>query len=426
MPRTMRLPAWIALALLLLGLAGPISPAYGQKRSARKKAPAKAAKPPEPKLPPFPPQAKSAIVIEELSGKVLFEKNADARRFPASTTKILTALLLLEKTKPTDVIVAPPDVETVGGSSLHLKPGESLTASEMLYALMLRSANDGCYAVAKHISGSVEAFAQLMNERAAQIGCTRTHFHNPHGLNDDQHWTSAHDLARMAREAMKRPEFRRVVATRKYQVTRSQNQEDRWLISKNHPLEKDPTADGIKTGYTNPAGHCYVGSATRNGFRVITVVLASPDWQTEHFALLDYAFKNFERKRLEGPGEIVRQVPIESGNKETVPAVLDQPVYYAAKKGHAPAVEAAVKVDSLVAPVAKGARIGTVEFRDGSGWKLELPLFAAEDVAFREHSLAAEILSVAWPFAVYGGAGLATLGLVGGFALRFRRRFRAL
>jgi len=125
-------------------------------------------------------------------------KNADIPRYPASTTKVMTGLLLAENTLPEDTIVAPSDVDAITGSKMHLKPGEKVSAGDMLYALMLRSANDGCYAVALHISGSVPAFAKLMNQRAQELGCTHTHFHNPNGLNDTQHLTTAHDLAMIA------------------------------------------------------------------------------------------------------------------------------------------------------------------------------------------------------------------------------------
>ncbi len=145
--------------------------------------------------------AKSAIIIDAGSGKVLWSKNAESSMFPASTTKIMTALLLIEHCKMTDMITAPADIEKVKEASMHLKPGEQVSVHDMLYALMLRSANDGCYAVATHISGSVEEFSKLMNLRARQAGCTHTHFHNPNGLNDRDHTTTAHDLALMGRAA---------------------------------------------------------------------------------------------------------------------------------------------------------------------------------------------------------------------------------
>lgn len=392
----MRGRAWISLVLLLgVGKALPVEP------------------------PPL-IQAKSAIVIEERTGRVLFEKGADDRRFPASTTKIMTALLLIERCRPEEIITAPADVEKVPPSSLHLKPGEKVSAQNMLYALMLRSANDAAYAVACHIGGNEEGFAQLMNGRAKAIGCTHTHFHNPHGLNDDLHSTSARDLSLMAREAMKYPEFRKVVATRKTQITRSINQEDLWLVSKNKPLLKDPTADGIKTGYTKPAGHCYVGSAVRNGFRVITVVLASPDWQLDHFTLLDWAYKNFERKQVEAAGEVTRQVPLANGEKATVQATIAEPVVCVVSKSSAPDVRAEVKPEpGLAAPISAGATVGTVVFSDASGWTFETPLVASETISLKRPS----------PLASLGLSSPGTIlvaGILTGATYLMRRKARSM
>lgn len=321
--------------------------------------------------------AKSAIVIDAASGKTLWEKDADTPRFPASTTKIMTALLLIERCSPDEVITAPEDIAKVREASLHLKPGEQVTAKEMLYALMLRSANDGCYAVAVHISGSVKAFSALMNRRAEEIGCTHTHFDNPNGLNDDHHFTSAHDLALMGREAMKYAQFREVVHTVKHTIVRSMNQSDRILVSKNKMLRKDPTADGIKTGWTIPAGHCYVGSATRNGYRIITVVMKSPHWQLDHEAMLNWGFKSFRRQVVASAGEQIDRAPI-SGAKAPDVGVgpetdvsIAEPVNFVGTFTHR-----IILKPNLAAPIEKGDRVGEVEFSDGSGFSERVPLVA--------------------------------------------------
>ena len=203
---------------------------------------------------PQPVGALSATAIDAASGKVLWSKDPDAPRFPASTTKIMTGLLLAERLKPTDTITAPWDVALVKESSMHLKPFERLSARDMLTALMLRSANDGCYAVAVRLAGSVDKFADMMNARAKEIGCTGTHFHNPNGLNDPQHYTTAHDLALIGREAMRNPLFASVVKTYKARIDRSINVKDEWMVNHDKRLLKDPTCDGIKTGWTVPAG----------------------------------------------------------------------------------------------------------------------------------------------------------------------------
>lgn len=326
--------------------------------------------------------AKTAIVIDASSGKVLWGKNPDSSMYPASTTKIMTGLLLVEHCKPTDVITAPADIETVKESSMHLKPGEKVTAHDMLYAIMLRSANDGCYAIAKHISGSVEAFAKLMNERARQVGCTNTHFHNPNGLNDLDHTTTAHDLALMARAAMMYPEFREVVRTYKYEITRSINTKDRVMVNHDKWLKKDPSADGVKTGYTVPAGHCFVGSATRNGFRVITVVMKSDHWQKDHQDLLNWAFKNFEKKEKIPAGAIVGTLKVPGASAKAVSVALSHEAYTIGAIGTPPAKAAAsvVPLPKLKAPVKRGDRVGELVLTDPDGWMQRIPVVSQSDV----------------------------------------------
>lgn len=329
--------------------------------------------------------AKSAIIMDATTGKVLWAKDADTPRYPASTTKIMTGLLLLENTSPSDMITAPSDVEKVGEASMHLKPGEKVSAKDMLYALMLRSANDGCYAVAVHIAGSVPNFSKMMNDRAAQIGCTHTHFNNPNGLNDVNHTISARDLALIAREAMKNPSFQEVVRTPKYVIDRSLNHKDVHMVSRNKWLRKDATADGIKTGYTKPAGHCYVGSATRDGYRIITVVMNSENWQKDHQQMLDWGFKTHERYTLAGrDGEIAR-VPVANGTSPTVALAAMKPVETIlrrstiARVGGHKAVEPVIG-KTLEAPIKKGQVICQATVRDAEGFEQKVDLMALEDV----------------------------------------------
>jgi D-alanyl-D-alanine carboxypeptidase (penicillin-binding protein 5/6) len=221
-----------------------------------------------------------------------------------------------------------------------------------------------------------------MNDRAAQLGCTHTHFHNPHGLNDDLHTVSAHDLAVIACEAMKYPLFREVVRIRKHLVTRSMNQEDRWLISHNKWLAVDKTADGIKTGFTVPAGHCYVGSATRKGFRVITVLMNSQNWQADHKALLDWAFKNYEQQVVAKAGDDMGLVDVAGGVTRQVRGTLGEDLKMLAAPGERLDVRRTLSVyRNLSAPIAAHAQIGDVVFSDGSGWVRRIPLLASDSVA---------------------------------------------
>lgn len=330
--------------------------------------------------------AKSAIVMDADSGKVLWSKDADTPRFPASTTKVMTALLLIERCAPGDVLKAPSDVNVVKEASLHLKPGEKLTAHDMLYALMLRSANDAAYDVAVNLGGSVQGFAKMMNERAKVIGCANTHFDNPNGLNDPKHKTSARDLALIAREAMKYASFREAVHTQRYQISRSINQKDTLLVNHDRWLAKDPTAEGIKTGYTIPAGHCFVGSATRNGYRVIAVVLKSQNSQVDNRCLMDWAFQTHEIKSIKKQGEPMGAVPLADGVADQVQAVMSRDVSQCVLKSNPEALSIATEFEKdLHAPIAVGQTVGFATFSDTSGWTLKVPLVAAGPV---EHAFA--------------------------------------
>jgi serine-type D-Ala-D-Ala carboxypeptidase (penicillin-binding protein 5/6) len=321
--------------------------------------------------------AKSAIIIDAESGKVLWQKDANTPRYPASTTKIMTALLLLENTLPTDWIVAPKGVEHIEESSLHLKTGEKVSARGMLYALMLRSANDGCVAVACHISKSVPEFAKLMNKRAKEIGCLNTTFNNPNGLNDKKHLTTAYDLALMAREAMKFDDFRKAVRTQKYTIVRSINHKDLLLKSHNKWLAKDMTADGIKTGYTRDAGKCYVGSATRNGYRIITVVLKTEDWQLDHQNMLNWAFKTHERVLQAAKGAEVLRLKLERSEPAEIPVLVDADVYHVRQlTSPEPVTVTPEYTVDLNGPIEAGQEIGTATFTDANGWKVVAPIRA--------------------------------------------------
>jgi D-alanyl-D-alanine carboxypeptidase (penicillin-binding protein 5/6) len=331
--------------------------------------------------PPLDVTADSAVILDAQSGKVLWGKDLNTARYPASTTKIMTAMLLIERCLPTDVITAPPGIDKVDGASLHLVSGEQLTAQEMLYGVLLRSANDGCVAVATHISGSVAGFVQLMNQRAKEIGCTNTHFDNPNGLNDDNHTISAYDLSLIAREAMKYPAFREVVGNRRHELKRSINTQDRFLLSKNKYLSEDPTADGIKTGWTKPAGQCYVGSATRNGYRIITVVLHATNWKDDNKKMLDWAFENHDRKLVAKAGQPLGDVKIEGGTKSSLAATVSEDLYHVFDKMRP--TEAIVKLEldpKVQAPIARGQQIGMIEVSDADGWVERVPLIATDAV----------------------------------------------
>jgi D-alanyl-D-alanine carboxypeptidase (penicillin-binding protein 5/6) len=215
--------------------------------------------------------ARGAVVLDTTTGCVLFEKNADEILYPASATKILTALLVIEAGTLDREVAAEPEDAKVEPSNLDLKPGERHTRLEMLYGLMLKSANDVAQALARDNAGSVEAFAEKMSARAAELGASSSHFTNPHGLHDTHHFTTARDMALIARAAMRQPLFRKIVATGTYQWPGAKGP----VLLRNHNrlLGKFPGCTGVKTGYTVPAQQVLVSSAQWGTREVISVVL---------------------------------------------------------------------------------------------------------------------------------------------------------
>lgn len=333
----------------------------------------------EPAPPPL--GCASAIVIEESTGRVLFDKGADVKRFPASTTKIMTAILMLEKCSLDDIVVAPKDIDKVKPSSMHLFPGERVPVRDLLYALMLRSANDAAVAAAMHISGSLPEFAKLMNEKAKELGCTDTNFVTPNGLHDDLHVTTARDLSKIAKYAMTLPMFREIVKTPKWTLTRSSNLKDLVVESKNRLMKVDPSVEGIKTGFTNPAGSCFVGCATRDGMRLYTVVLHTEDWPKDTAALMNWGYKFYEKSQVVKPNQEFAKFKVEEGANPEVAALAGETVDAVVQKTKNDLVFDAQPDGILRAPIKAGDRIGTLHVFDRSHtFKASVPLLAAEDV----------------------------------------------
>jgi len=349
--------------------------------------------------------AESATIIDGSSGKVLWSKNQFEPMFPASTTKVMTALLLIENFPADYVLTAPSGIEKVGGSSLHLKSGEKITAENMLYALMLRSANDGCVTIAYNLAGSVPNFVKLMNNRAHQLGCTHIHFNNPNGLPDADHWVTAHDMAFIAREAMKYPIFRQVVKTTRYRVERSIDEKDVNLTNTDKELRKDPTADGIKTGWTVAAGHCFIGSATRSGFRVIDDEYHSKNWQKDDRIMLDWAYANFRHIEVSTPATF--NLPLQQTNgSKTISASLESPLsIVTSSDGVVPAYTLAEDL-TINDPnsIASGSKIGEIRAIDASGTEIgQAPLFANGKDAATSAAVQNESSKFSYPFLLIGG-----------------------
>ena len=234
--------------------------------------------------------ASSAILYCPASGSVLFQKNADERRPIASTTKIMTALTVLRKGGDLDrPFVIPPEACGIEGTSVYLQPGETLSVRDLLYALLLASANDAATALALCCSGSIPAFADEMNRIAEQIGLEHTHFVNPHGLDHPEHYSTASDLALLVSAAFEDVVFREIVSTRRYSIPAPDGGR-RVLLNHNKLLTRYPDCVGVKTGFTKKSGRCLVSAAERDGILLIFVTLNDPNDWNDHAALLDYGF----------------------------------------------------------------------------------------------------------------------------------------
>ena len=275
--------------------------------------------------------APSAILMDADTGQVLWEKNADEKHYPASTTKIMTALLFIEHSKPTDIVTClDPKIGQIEESSLHIKPWEKFTAQDLLYGFILRSANDGAVVIAQHVSGTVPKFADLMNARALELGAKNTHFVTPNGLHDPQHYTTARDMALIARAALKNERFADAVRLPERMISRSILKTDVRIASKAKKqfYDKFPGADGVKTGYTRKSLHCFVGSATRDGRRLLSVVLGARNSAiSDTTPLLSWGFKRFGTSFVARKNEPVVAVSIRGGDSPTVPTIAAQDLH---------------------------------------------------------------------------------------------------
>lgn len=308
--------------------------------------------------------AAAAIVMDLETGRILFEKNAYKRMPMASTTKIMTAILAIELGDLEDEVTVSKKASSIGGSVIHLKAGEQIKLRDLLYGLMLQSGNDAAIAIAEHIGGSVENFLDMMNYKAKLLGARNTNFKSPHGLDRDEHYSTAYDLAIMTRYALQNPFFSEIVGTKTITAgTRS-------LHNTNEMLDLYPGADGVKTGYTGQAGRCLVTSASRNGCRYISVVLNSPtraQRAQNSKKILDYAFNNYRHYTFHKSGDIIGQVSVIRGVSETVDVEVVNDIALPLRVDEFEKIEKKVILPEYIeAPVCAGLTIGEIQlFLDG-------------------------------------------------------------
>lgn len=332
------------------------------------------------------PASRAAVMIDAETGAILYSKNHNERLGMASTTKIMTGILALEYGNLNDVYTVSPSGEWVEGSSIYLNPNEKITLETLLYGLLLKSGNDAAVAIANHISGSEKAFVNLMNEKAAELGLKNTHFANPHGLYAEDHYTTAYELAILASYAMENPVFAQIVGTAQYKEEPPEERDGRVINNANKLISMYAEADGIKPGYTPETGRTLVGSATKNGVKVVTVTLdCSDDW-TEHKAMFDYAFNNYERKMVLKKGESVGTYRVKNGNYNEVGVVIDSDVSLLVNKSGQPNYEIEMESEYLTAPITEGQMVGSARICFEDGAVQEVSLVANGDVPIRERN----------------------------------------
>ena len=349
-------------------------------------------------------RAPAYIVIDADSGRVLKEFSSRRRMFPASTTKTLTALTALRHAKPGETIRVGPNPPKVGESSAYLLEGEQFTLADLLRAAMIKSANDACVAIAEGVGGDVPTFAKLMNAEARRVGALDSHFVNPSGLHDAKHYTTAHDLALIARAAMTSPFFAQIVRAREVEIHGNWKLGgNRVLVNKNRLLCMWKEVDGVKTGYTRQAGRCLIASATRRvrdskgqmrNWRLISVVMHSPDTWGESARLLLDGFTYFRPVPVARKGESVGEIEVQGG-AHAVEATVLRDVNLPLKSGErvlevgaknlnenrdALSLTRRVRLQTLRAPLHRGQTVGTIEWISRGKTVAIVPLIAPDDV----------------------------------------------
>ncbi len=298
--------------------------------------------------------AASVVLMDGQTGRVLYAKDAHTRRPMASLTKIMTSALALEFGQLDELATASAKAASIEPSSIYLKAGEQMPLIDLVYGAMLKSGNDAAMAIAEHIGGSQENFARLMNERAQSIGCKDTSFQNPHGLDQKDHYSTAYDMALIARYAMSVPRFAEIAATQKTTISGQ-----RIITNKNDTLNKVVGGDGVKIGFTDNAGRCLAASASRDGHRLIAVVLNDGNWFNDCAALLNWGFEQVRFVPVVDQGELVKTIAVTGGTEAYLPVAADASYFLPlmgnedediATYWHLP--------ESVAAPIREGQQVG--------------------------------------------------------------------
>lgn len=318
--------------------------------------------------------AQVAVLYCVESGEVLFAQNEHQRRSMASTTKIMTALLLLEQGTPQKQVVVTEQMIAVEGTSMGLSAGDTVTFRDLVIGMLLESGNDAANTAAVAVAGSAAAFADLMNERARSLGMAESHFVTPSGLDDEAHYTTAYDMALLGAAAIQNPAFRAVCSQKQMSVCFGVPPCTRTFSNHNRLLWQYPDAIGIKTGFTKKSGRCLVSAAKRGSVTLVAVTLNDGDDWNDHIAMLDYGF---DKVKTQSPQMQPLSLPIVGGVKGSVPLTVQEPEALVAEG----AVEVRVLLPHFVyAPVAQDSVVGSVQYRQNGNVLAEVPILADETV----------------------------------------------
>ncbi|KGK91701.1 D-Ala-D-Ala carboxypeptidase [Desulfosporosinus sp. HMP52] len=331
-------------------------------------------------------EATSAILMDAASGRILYEKESHKELPPASVTKIMTLLVAAdavaqEKVKLTDTVTASENACKLGGSQIYLEPGETFSLEQMLIAIAVGSANDGCVAVAEHVSGTHEAFVEEMNRKAQELGLKNTHFANAYGLPAEGHYTSAYDLATISKEALKYPLIRKLTSIKEYDLREGKFK----LWNTNKLLWWYPGADGLKTGWTNEAKYCLASTVERNGLRLICVVMGVPQVRG-HFAesmkIYNYGFAKYEFKQFAPAEEKQGVVKVSKGVENEAVAITEKALGATVEKGKDKNFWVETKLNpEISAPIEKGQKLGEVLLYQNEQLQASVNLIADRSVA---------------------------------------------
>ena len=319
--------------------------------------------------------AKSAIIIEPTTGKIIFDKNSNERLEPASMTKIMTLLLTFEaidngRVSLDDMVNISKRAEDMGGSQMFLEAGSNIRLEEIIKGVSIASANDGAIALAEFIGGSVENFVDMMNKKVEDLGLSNTHFANPHGLHADNHYSSAYDMAIMASNLISHEKILNYTSIYEDYFNKPDGSRT-WLVNTNKLVRFLEGVDGLKTGYTSEAGYCLTATAKKGNVRYITVVMGEPSSDirsSETANMLNYAFNSFKLNTILDKSQELGNIYIDKSKQKTAKIVVKNPVTeLISKEKDIPNYTYNLKVEKITVPIKAGTKVGTVEILDNEG-----------------------------------------------------------